>query len=108
MVGPSITADDRERFLVQLKIGFALLVGLSMGLVTLYGGAGLPIVLGVAIGTTVVGGLLAEFTFPDSLAETPYKESLDRGPKPGKRTQRRREREQEQDEKQRATDGDGR
>jgi len=104
MVGPSITADDRERFLVQLKVGFAILVGVSMALVTLYSGAGLFVAAAVAVGTAVVGGLLAEFTFPDSLGETPYKDSLDRGPKPGKRTQRRREREEEQ----KVTDGDGR
>ena len=104
MVGPSVTADDREKFLVQLKVGFALLVGVSMSLVTLYSGAGLLLVAGVGVGTALVGGVLAEVTFPDSLGETPYRESLDRGPKPGKRTQRRRERESERRE--RATESD--
>jgi len=109
MVGPSVTAADRERFLRRLKVGFAVLVGLSMGLVTLYSGAGLLLAGGVTVAATVVGRLLAEFTLPDSLAETPYEESLDRGPKPGKRTQRRREREQQEPErKERAADGDGR
>lgn len=98
MVGPSVTAADRERFLVQLKLGFALLVGLSMALVTLYSGAGLAVTLGVAVATSAVGGLLAQFTFPDSMGETPYEDSLERGPKPGTRTQRRREREAEQQE----------
>jgi hypothetical protein len=104
MVGPSITADDRKRFLVQLKIGFALLVGMSMALVTLYSGASLLAVAAVALGTTLLGGLLAEFTFPDSMGETPYKDSLDRGPKPGTRTQERRE----QSETEHRADGDGR
>jgi hypothetical protein len=106
MVGPSISKEDRERFLVRLKIGFALLVGLSMALVTLWGGASLLVVAGVAIAATVVGGLLAEFTIPDSIADTPYEPERDRGPKPGKRTQERREQDEERTE--RATDGDGR
>ncbi|MBV0922799.1 hypothetical protein KTS45_01165 [Halomicroarcula limicola] len=108
MVGPSVTAADRERFLKQLKLGFALLVGGSMALVTLYGGAGLPMVLGIGVGATVVGGVLAEFTFPDSIAETPYDDSGERGPKPGTRTKRRRAREDDEGEQPARTDGDGR
>ncbi|GGN89750.1 MULTISPECIES: hypothetical protein [Haloarcula] len=107
MVGPSITRTDREKFLKRLKIGFAVLVGGSMALVTLWGGAELPLVVGVAVGTTAVGRLLAEFTFPDSIAETPYEDTTDRGPKPGVRTQRRRS-ESDEDGLTRATDGDGR
>jgi len=104
MVGPSITADDRKRFLVQLKVGFAVLVGVSMALVTLYSGAALLAAAGVFVGATVLGGVLAQFTFPDSMGETPYEDSLDRGPKPGARTRRRREREEEP----KAADGNGR
>jgi len=95
MVGPSISKADRERFLVQLKIGFALLVGISMALVTLWGGAGVLTVLVATVGASVVGGLLAEFTFPDSIAEAPFEDSRERGPKPGKRAQERRERSEE-------------
>ncbi|WP_254271049.1 hypothetical protein [Haloarcula marina] len=105
MVGPSISADERKRFLVQLKIGFALLVGGSMGLVTLWGGGTLLVAAVAVFGATAVGGLLAHYTFPDSIAETPYDDTLDRGPKPGARTRRRRSGD---DEFERATDGDGR
>ncbi|WP_276271860.1 hypothetical protein [Haloarcula litorea] len=109
MVGPSISDDDRRQFLKQLKAGFAVLVGGSMALVTLWGGADLPLVAGVAVGATLVGGLLAQFTFPDSIAETPYGKSeaaRERGPKPGVRTQERRA--GDDDGRQRAADGDGR
>jgi len=106
MVGPSITKEDRERFLVQLKVGFALLVGGSMALVALYGAGGPLLALGVGVAATLAGGLLAQFTFPDSIAETAYDDDHDRGPKPGTRLQERREREQNQRET--ATDGDGR
>ena len=68
MVGPSITDADRERFLVKLKIGFALLVGISMGMVALYGGAGLPVIVGITVGTTAFGGLVAWFAIPDTVA----------------------------------------
>ena len=92
MVGPSITKEDREKFLVQLKVGFALLVGISMSLVALWGASGPLVALGVGVAGAVVGGLLAEFTFPDSIAETPYEDDRERGPKPGQRLQERRER----------------
>jgi hypothetical protein len=92
MVGPSVTQADREKFLVRLKVGFALLVGVSMALVTLWGGAALWLVLAVGVGTTLVGGLLAEYTIPDSIAETPLDDTRERGPKPGTRMQERRER----------------
>jgi len=92
MVGPSITKEDREKFLVQLKVGFALLVGGSMALVTLWGSGGPLVALGAGVAATLVGGVLAQFTFPDSIAETPYEDDRERGPKPGTRTQERRER----------------
>jgi hypothetical protein len=103
MVGPSISQADRERFLRRLKIGFALLVGLSMALVTVSTGGSVLLALGAGVGATVVGGVLAEFTFPDSIAETPYEDTRDRGPKPGQRMQERRE----ESEEQRAADADG-
>lgn len=92
MVGPSISKADRERFLKRLKIGFALLVGISMALVTLSTGGSPTIALGAAVAASLVGGLLAEFTVPDSIAETPYEDTRRRGPKPGQRMQERRER----------------
>ena len=104
MVSPSITEADRKRFLVWLKVGFALLVGGSMALVTLWSAAGLAVVLAIGLGATGIGYALAEFTFPDSIAETPYEDSRDRGPKPGRRTRERRERADEPT----AADGDGR
>ena len=107
MVGPSITKADREKFLVRLKVGFALLVGGSMALVALWG-AGVPLVaLGVGVAATLVGGLLAEFTFPDSIAETPYEDDRERGPKPGKKLQERRE-EQSDQRNERLPNEDGR
>lgn len=104
MVGPSLSEDDRQRFLRKLQAGFALLVGASMGLVTLYGRAPLVVVAGAALLGTAVGGVLAWYTFPSSIADSPY-ESVDRGPKPGARTKQRR---RETDDSRRASDGDGR
>ncbi|MDT3435397.1 hypothetical protein [Haloarcula sp. 1CSR25-25] len=90
MVGPSMTDADRQRVLRYMQVGFALLIGASMGLVTLYGGAELLVVVGIFAGGTVVGGALAWYIIPESIAETPY-ESFDRGPKPGSRTKQRRQ-----------------
>jgi len=105
MVGPSVTEDDRKQFLKRAKIGFAVLVGGSMALVALWGSAGLPLVVGIGAGTAILGRVLAEYVFPDSIAEVPYDEGKDRGPKPGTRTQQRREND---GERTRAADGDGR
>lgn len=107
MVGPSITDADREQFLVKLKVGFALLVGVSMGLVALYGGADLPVIVGVTVGTTVFGGLVAWIAIPDSVAGMPFetRDTRARGPKPGSRMKQRRQAEQREP---RRADGDGR
>ncbi|WP_241431697.1 hypothetical protein [Haloarcula vallismortis] len=100
-----MTDADRKRFLRYTQVGFALLIGGSMGLVTLYGGAELLVVIGVFAGGTAVGGGLAWYLIPESIAETPY-ESVDRGPKPGAKMKQRR---QENDGSgQRATEDDGR
>jgi hypothetical protein len=99
MVGPSITKEDREKFLVRLKVGFALLVGVSMALVALWGASNPLIALGVGVAGALVGGTLGELTFPDSIAETPYEDDLDRGPKPGERMQERRERSSERNDR---------
>jgi len=105
MVGPSMTDADRKRFLRYLQAGFALLIGVSMGLVTLYGGAGPLLVLGITVGGTVIGGLLAWYIIPESVAETPY-DSVDSGPKPGARMKQRRQ--QNDGSGQRASEDDGR
>ena len=105
MVGPTITNEDREAFLVKVKVGFALLLGLSMGMVTVYSGSPLVVTVGVTLGTTVLSGVAAWVVVPDSVAGLPY-EKPSRGPKPGARTRaRRREREDGPDPHR--TDGDG-
>ena len=106
MVGPSVTEADRKEFLKRAKIGFSLLVGGSMGLVALWGGAGLALVVGIGVGAAVIGRVMAEYVLPDSIAEVPYDEGKDRGPKPGARTQQRREKAEERQT--RAANGDGR
>jgi hypothetical protein len=68
MVGPSTTDDDREAFLLQFRLGFSLLVGVSMALVALNGAATLPLIVGAAVGGTGVGAVLAWWVFPDSMA----------------------------------------
>lgn len=65
MVGPSVTDSDRERFLRRLRIGFALFVGGSMALVTLYGDAGPASVAVALVAGTLVGALLAYYVLPD-------------------------------------------
>ncbi|MEF8828905.1 MAG: hypothetical protein V5A49_07705 [Haloarcula sp.] len=99
-----MTDADRKRFLRYMQVGFALLVGVSMGLVTLYGGAELLAVVGIFAGGTVVGGVLAWYIIPESIAETPY-ESFDRGPKPGAQMKQRRQ--GNDGTGQRASDDDG-
>lgn len=105
MVGPSITDDDRKQFLRRLKIGFAVLIGISMAMVTVYSGADLPVIIGVFAGTTALGGLFAWIAIPDSVAGMPY-DTRERGPKPGVRTRERRARDNDQPTPQRA-DGSG-
>lgn len=105
MVGPSITAADREQFLQRLKIGFALLVGFSMGMVAVYSDATLPVVAGITVGTTAIGGVFAWVAIPDSVAGIPY-DTKSRGPKPGTRTKERRARSEDSHGSHR-TDGAG-
>jgi hypothetical protein len=94
MVGPSVTKAEREQFLRRLKIGFAILVGGSMALVTLWAEANLALIIGIGVAGTLIGGLLAEFIVPDSIAEAPYEPDVDRGPKPGTRMQQHRKRDE--------------
>lgn len=70
MVGPSITDEERRRFLVRLRVGFSLFVGGSMALVGLYGDAGLEVTAMALVGGTAVGAVLAWFVLPDSIAVT--------------------------------------
>jgi hypothetical protein len=94
MVGPSVTKAEREQFLRRLKLGFAILVGGSMALVTLWAEADLVPILGIGVAGTLIGGLLAEFIVPDSIAEAPYENDIDRGPKPGTQIQQDRNRDE--------------
>lgn len=63
MVGP-ISQEERQSKMVQLKIGVALLVGVSGGLVALQGDASLPIIGGAVVAGTVLGVALAWYIFP--------------------------------------------
>jgi len=71
MVGPRTDQADRERLLRLLRVGFALLVGVSMGLVVLHGGGNLTVLGTAVVGGTLAGTGLAWWVFPDSIAEHP-------------------------------------
>jgi len=63
MVGP-VDNTERVAFLRKLKIGFALLVGLSAGLMGLQTGAGLVVLAAAVVAGSLVGGFLAWLAFP--------------------------------------------
>jgi pimeloyl-ACP methyl ester carboxylesterase len=65
MVGP-ISTDERAAQLRLLKTGIALLVGISMGLVTIQTQAELPVVGGAVLVGTVFGAVLAWYVFPSA------------------------------------------
>lgn len=71
MVGPSISDEEREQFLLRLRVGFSLFVGISMGLVVFTGDGDLLTLGGAVVGGTTVGALLAWWIFPDSLGTGP-------------------------------------
>jgi len=75
MVGP-ISREERASKLLRLKLGVALLVGVSAGLVAFQSGGSLPVVGVAVLAGTVFGAALAWYVFPD--ADT-YR-SLDDGP----------------------------
>lgn len=58
MVGPSMTDEDRRSLSLRLQVGFALLVGVSGGLVALQAGGSLVAVLGATVGGLLVGAAL--------------------------------------------------
>lgn len=64
MVEP-ISDEERESSNRRLKIGFAVLVGLSSGLMTLQGDPTARQIVGAAVGGLVLGVILVWFVFPD-------------------------------------------
>lgn len=63
MVGP-ISAEQRASQLFRLKLGVALLVGISAGLVALQGRASPPVIGVSVVAGTVLGGALSWYVFP--------------------------------------------
>jgi len=63
MVEP-MSPEERQSGMVRLKLGIALLVGVSGGLVALQGDASLPVIGGAVVGATLVGAALAWYIFP--------------------------------------------
>lgn len=70
MVDP-VTDEDRERTILYVKVGLALLVGLSAGLIASQGDASLEIVVGAVLAGFVIGGALAWYLVPDAKAFSP-------------------------------------
>jgi heme A synthase len=58
MVGPSLTDEEREGKALQLKVGFALVVAASGGLIGFYAGGDPLIVGGGLLGGAVLGAAL--------------------------------------------------
>lgn len=71
MVDATITDEDRKAFVRKVRLGFALLVGLSMGAVALHADAALPTTAMAVGGGTVAGAVLAWWVIPESAASTP-------------------------------------
>lgn len=65
MVGP-ISADERREKMRRLKVGVALLVGVSAALVGLQGGASLVLIGVFLVVGTLLGGALAWYVFPSA------------------------------------------
>lgn len=72
MVGPSISDDERKTFLRRLRVGFALFVGISMGLVVYHGDGEMVVLGGAVVAGTAIGGVLAWWVFPDSIERSPF------------------------------------
>jgi hypothetical protein len=67
MVGPSVSEEDRLSFARKVKVGFAVLVGLSMATVAVRFDAGLPAVAGALLLGTAIGGALAWLVIPGGI-----------------------------------------
>lgn len=65
MVGP-VPTDERRSSFRRLKVGVALLVGVSAGLVAIQADASLIAVLAFVTGGTIVGAALAWYVFPSA------------------------------------------
>lgn len=63
MVGP-ISPEERQSKMVRLKIGVALLVGVSAGLVAVQTDAQLAVIGASIVAGTVLGAVLAWYLFP--------------------------------------------
>ena len=63
MVGP-VENTERVAFFRKVKVGFALLVGLSAGLISVQTGAGLDVLLGAFLAGSLVGAFLAWLALP--------------------------------------------
>ena len=63
MVDP-VDNTERVAFLRKLKVGFALLVGLSAGLMGLQTGAGLVVLAAAVVAGSLVGAFLAWLALP--------------------------------------------
>lgn len=61
MVGPSFSDDERERSIRRFKIGFALLVAASSGLVAHQAGGDTTTIAGALAGGLVLGVVLTWF-----------------------------------------------
>jgi hypothetical protein len=75
MVGP-ITTDERATQLRRLKVGIAVLVGVSMAIVAFRGGGSLAVVGGAFALGTALGAALAWYIFPEADA---YRDPNDEG-----------------------------
>lgn len=70
MVGP-ISDEERERTLLYVKVGLAVLVGLSAGLIASQGDAPVEVVGAAVVVGLVVGGALAWYLVPEAAAMSP-------------------------------------
>ena len=70
MVDP-ISDEDRRRTMLYAKVGVALLVGLSAGLITSQGDPSLEIVVVAVVAGTLLGAALAWYLFPDADEASP-------------------------------------
>lgn len=63
MVGP-IDSEQRASFALKVKVGLALLVGLSAGTITLQADVPAAVTAAAVVGGTALGAVLVWFVFP--------------------------------------------